>query len=392
MDVRRYVKQHANGTYYVRKHLGTNRVTGKKAEAYHTLAAKTLPEAEREAAAYLANLSRNPLVPEALDRYICAKERGRSPVNTVAAYRTRARYLEPYFASIRVRDLTTANVTDAYLELLDHGKRDGEPLSGTTVRAVGAFLSGAYRWLISQGYATENPTQEAMLPPKDTREVEPFDESDVALLLELLGQALGDDATDQESAFRRNAAMAATVTLYTGLRVGEVCGLARRDVHTATQSPYVHVSGTVVVGKDGAPTYQPKTKGKRTRNVAIEAALVAALRAHVSWQALLFDARGGSVPVVSVGGGYVSPWRVSSVFRDMALAAGLPRRSHFHMLRHTHATLLLQSGEDVNTVSERLGHASPSTTLNIYGHVLPGRDRAAAHNFDGLLEGLRGGL
>ena len=58
-----------------------------------------------------------------------------------------------------------------------------------------------------------------------------------------------------------------------------------------------------------------------------------------------------------------------------------------HDLRHTHATLLLAAGEPVKVVSERLGHASATTTLTVYQNVHPGMGREAADRFAALLEG-----
>ena len=49
-----------------------------------------------------------------------------------------------------------------------------------------------------------------------------------------------------------------------------------------------------------------------------------------------------------------------------------------HSLRHTHASTLIASGLDVLTISRRLGHGSPSITLNVYGHLFKPDDRAAA--------------
>ena len=48
-----------------------------------------------------------------------------------------------------------------------------------------------------------------------------------------------------------------------------------------------------------------------------------------------------------------------------------------HDLRHTHATQLLADREPVKTVSERLGHASITVTLAVYGHVMPGDEKCA---------------
>jgi integrase len=56
-------------------------------------------------------------------------------------------------------------------------------------------------------------------------------------------------------------------------------------------------------------------------------------------------------------------------------------------LRHTHATLLLQSGEASKVVQERLGHSDIGTTLNIYSHVTPTIQREALDRFEDWLNG-----
>jgi integrase len=58
-----------------------------------------------------------------------------------------------------------------------------------------------------------------------------------------------------------------------------------------------------------------------------------------------------------------------------------------HDLRHTHATILLRDGVPVKVVSERLGHASVTITLQIYAHVMPGMQAAAAARFAALIGG-----
>jgi integrase len=74
--------------------------------------------------------------------------------------------------------------------------------------------------------------------------------------------------------------------------------------------------------------------------------------------------------------------------RDKALV-GIPA-IRLHDLRHTHATLLLEDGVDVKTVSERLGHDSIQTTLELYGHVTPRIRASAAARFGALLGKARG--
>lgn len=61
----------------------------------------------------------------------------------------------------------------------------------------------------------------------------------------------------------------------------------------------------------------------------------------------------------------------------------------FHGLRHTSATLLISSNQDIATVSRRLGHAHTSVTLDIYTHALPKSDRNASEALEGILENPR---
>ena len=57
-----------------------------------------------------------------------------------------------------------------------------------------------------------------------------------------------------------------------------------------------------------------------------------------------------------------------------------------HSLRHTSATLLIQQGVNVRTVSSRLGHSQTSTTMNIYAHQLQSADAAAAEALEIAIE------
>jgi len=85
--------------------------------------------------------------------------------------------------------------------------------------------------------------------------------------------------------------------------------------------------------------------------------------------------------VLDADGGFLRPSAVSAWFSGLRDELGLQRGTSFHTLRHTHATWLLLRGVDPKTVMERLGHAKVATTLELYGHVLPGRDAAAAQAF-----------
>ncbi len=75
---------------------------------------------------------------------------------------------------------------------------------------------------------------------------------------------------------------------------------------------------------------------------------------------------------------------VTRVFRRYADRAGLPASIRLHDLRHTAITNAIEQGEDVLLVSAFAGHAHPSTTVNVYGHLLPGRVREAARRMRSL--------
>src|SRR5262249_49776441 len=80
-----------------------------------------------------------------------------------------------------------------------------------------------------------------------------------------------------------------------------------------------------------------------------------------------------------------SPDNLSRRFSQVMTELGLPHAT-LHTLRHTHASLLIREGMDILTISRRLGHASASITLNVYGHLVSPHDRAA----DIIEETLRG--
>ena len=135
---------------------------------------------------------------------------------------------------------------------------------------------------------------------------------------------------------------------------------------------------------------EPKNRmGKRS--LALDPATLAALREHQAHQ---------EQDRVEVGSGWtdsglvftrpdgapIHPDLITDWFRRLAGGAGLPP-IRLHDVRHSYATAALAAGVPAKVVSERLGHATIAITLDVYSHVIPGMDAAAANAVTGLILG-----
>jgi integrase len=173
-----------------------------------------------------------------------------------------------------------------------------------------------------------------------------------------------------------------TLALHTGARQGELLALRWADVDFA--GGYLTIRGTLqrVPGR-GFEIREPKTR-RSIRRIALPPTVVEALRAHGARQDDERAARGsawdGALALVFTNevGRPIEPQNlIRRSFRPLLRRGGLPA-VRFHDLRHTAASILLAHGEGPLVVAQRLGHASVTTTMGVYGHVQPGQDEHAA--------------
>lgn len=177
------------------------------------------------------------------------------------------------------------------------------------------------------------------------------------------------------------------LTIFTGLRRGEVLGLEWQDINFNNSSVTVR-QASQYVPSIGIYTKDPKTETSN-RTISIPESILRLLREYKRKQ-LEIRLRLGDKWIetnrlfVQWNGIPMHPDTITKWFRQFLKEKNLPPIT-FHGLRHTHATLLIAQGLDVRTVSNRLGHAQTSTTLNIYAHSFTRMDREASDKLDNLL-------
>lgn len=244
-----------------------------------------------------------------------------------------------------------------------------------TVQLVHAVLHRSLVHAVKLGIIPRNP-DDATTPPKPIpKEMEFFDENQVQQML-IVAHAKSD---------RFFALYHLAVS--TGMRQGELLGLKWADLDW--EQGLLHVQRQLTKKKGGGFEFTaPKTKaGTRRLNLGDSALRV--LRDHRQHQHLEMQAAGdewqdNDLIFQSLIGTPFDRDNLRKCFRLILKDAGLPR-IRFHDLRHTAATLMLNHSIPVIVVSRRLGHARPSITLDIYGHLIPNKQKEVARLMDQLL-------
>lgn len=182
------------------------------------------------------------------------------------------------------------------------------------------------------------------------------------------------------------------LALHCGLREGELLALSWKDVELEVAKPALLVRRTLTRGEGGRGwVIGASTKSGKGRRVRLTHRAAAALRDHRKQQleermrlADLWQER--DLVFASENGSAINPSNLRNhSFRRIKARSGVRENLRFHDLRHTCATLLLSKGVNAKVVSEMLGHASITITLNTYSHVLPDMQDTAAEAMEAAL-------
>jgi integrase len=173
----------------------------------------------------------------------------------------------------------------------------------------------------------------------------------------------------------------------TGMRIGEILGLKWEDVDL--DRGVVSIRRILQRTSAGIKLVDQTKTAHSRRSVNISPTTVDVLKSHQVKQKeemIRYNYRDADLVFTSRNGNPIEPRNLRVYFKKIAKQVDLPL-IRFHDLRHTHATLLLQQGVHPKIVSERLGHASISMTLDTYSHVIPSMQKEAADTFDQILGG-----
>ena len=296
--------------------------------------------------------------------------------------------ITPYFGHYKLNKIKPTDIMRFYDLLEDdtqivrrknnNGKKTRKPLSQKTIlehhRLLSAMLHKAVYWQL----IISNPAERVQPPKARKPKRRYYDDEQCKILLHNLS-LLGEDQIKYK--------VAIILTIFTGVRLGELMGLEWQDIDLKTGIVSINRSSQYLADK-GVFTKTPKTESS-IREVAIPDFVVSLLEQYKLWYDEQKSFCGelwtdSNRLFVQADGKPMHPSTISKWFVKYVGQIGLPV-INFHGLRHTNATLLISQNIDVAVVAARLGHAQITTTFNFYVHPIISHNRNAGNALENLL-------
>ena len=274
---------------------------------------------------------------------------------------------------------SVASIQAIDLDRLYHALLTERGATTSTVRHVHSVIRRALRQAVLWDWIATNPAANATQPRLVKPDLTPPDVDQVAEILRV--------ANESDPEFCHLLHLAAT----TGARRGELCALRWSDIDPERGSLSIERSIIEVAGG----VLEKDTKTHSSRRIALDEGSLEVIEAQRQLAQERATTAGVGLDIHSFvfsrePGGAI-PWRPDHVTKRFAIIRDSLnyRGVRLHDLRHFAATRLIAAGVPVRTVSGRLGHANPSTTLMVYSHFLEASDQEAAKIMGALVK--RGG-
>ena len=278
--------------------------------------------------------------------------------STTHSYKTTVKnHLKPNLGAIKLESLTAHTIQSLYnaYSTPSEGK---EPLSPKTIKNIHGILHKALQQAVANGYIRFNPADPCALPRIRKKELSPLDEHQITAFLQAI------KGNQYEGLY--------LVTLFTGMRQGEVHGLTWDCVDMDKGIVLINKQLQYVRKSHGAYQMVP-TKNSKGRTITLAPSVLSILRnerLHQLENRLRHGECYHSSGFVFTDelGCHLKPQNTYREFKRIVASIGSPA-TRFHDLRHSYAVAAIKSGDDIKTVQENLGHATASFTLDVYGHV-----------------------
>ena len=278
-------------------------------------------------------------------------------------------HILPSLGSIKVVDLRPDLIQALYDNKVD------EDVGLRTIQLTHAVFRRFLNRAVKLGLLPNNPTDMTSPPKPRQKEMQILDDSQVQRLI----------ITAKTIQIRNMALYQLAIT--TGMRQGELLGLKWQDLDWEQKTLHI-LRQLKHDSTDGSIFSQLKTRSS-ARTIVIGLETLSILKNHQQRQFSEITKVGKrwqdhDLVFPSTIGTPFNPRNLFRQYKILLQEAGLPA-IRFHDLRHTAASLMLNHGIPVLIVSKRLGHAKPSITLDIYGHLIPSMQEQVAQIMDEVI-------
>ena len=283
-------------------------------------------------------------------------------------HRSIEQHVIPRIGGIKLSQLTSRDIQKLYRDLQENGRlrevqRAKKPgLSNATVRGIHMMLHNALDRAVKERLILRNPTEDCIIPKIEKQEMKILHPEDMSAYL--------------QAADNHGVLPMFYLELVSGVRKGELVALLWDDLDTASRT--ISVSKQAAVRNGEITISRPKTETSVRRISIPQEAIDLLIQEHEKHPDNPY-----MFPSPKTGGMYY-PDSVVNLHKKLLKDAGL-EHIRFHDLRHTFATMALQNGVDVKTVSSMLGHYDAGFTLRTYTHATRQAQDEAAEKMGSLM-------
>ena len=296
--------------------------------------------------------------------------------------------LLPFFAKLKLKDITRKMYQDALNDLKDQG------LSDSTREGINRTGRMIFRKALELELIKKDPTEFAYVK-KDKKTIEQLEVEEVPNYLEKEELALFLETAKQNGL--EHDYLVFLILAYTGMRVGELVALKWKDVDFLNHT--ISITKTYYNPNNNTVEYQlvtPKTRKSR-RKIVVDEDVIQALKDHKEAQnqvrlRLGDDYYNRDFIFAKMERQFGYPIVIKNVrdrMKRLLRIAGLNEELTPHSLRHTHTSLLAEANVSLEQIMDRLGHTDDQITKNVYLHVTKEMKKEASQKFSELMRSLR---